>query len=239
MQEGRCAGHREEQPQEALVPRQRDDDDRDLVVPEDFEEEYLGPLNERQRLFVLNYLANGFNATQAYKDAGYQARGHAAESAASRLLRNVEVSAAISEALRRHLSPRYHEGREVVQELYHVALGDLSDVLEWGPGYVRIRPSEDLPKRVTAAVKSIKIRHTDQGTHQEIQMHNKVAALRQLAEVEELVQPAQDREVLVVFMDPMPETSMEELENDPDVIIPSKLEPEQIQEADWEEVVAP
>ena len=50
-------------------------------------------LNEKQRKFVVLHVAGGFSMTKAYRMAGYQARGKAAESAASRLLRNVKVAA--------------------------------------------------------------------------------------------------------------------------------------------------
>jgi phage terminase small subunit len=52
------------------------------------------PLNEKQQAFVREYLID-LNATAAYQRAGYKARGHAAESAAARLLRNVEVQESI------------------------------------------------------------------------------------------------------------------------------------------------
>lgn len=53
-------------------------------------------MRERQQKFVELLLADPeMNATQAYIDAGYKCRGHAAESAASRLLRNVEVKSVL------------------------------------------------------------------------------------------------------------------------------------------------
>lgn len=51
-------------------------------------------LNVRQQRFVDGILA-GKNATEAYRQAGYAARGHVAEAAASRLLRHVEVASEI------------------------------------------------------------------------------------------------------------------------------------------------
>lgn len=55
-------------------------------------------LTPRQSLFVLEYLKDQ-NASAAYKRAGYTADGNAAESAAARLLRNVQVQEAIAEGL--------------------------------------------------------------------------------------------------------------------------------------------
>ena len=54
-------------------------------------------LTDLRQRFVEQYLINP-NATEAYKKAGGKATGHSAESVASRMLRNVEVSAAIARA---------------------------------------------------------------------------------------------------------------------------------------------
>lgn len=55
-------------------------------------------LSEKQQKFVREY-ALDLNATAAYKRAGYVATGHSAESAASQLLRNIEVQQAIKAVL--------------------------------------------------------------------------------------------------------------------------------------------
>lgn len=53
-----------------------------------------GALTAKQQRFVAEYLID-LNATAAYKRAGYRATDNAAEAAASRLLSNVKVRAAI------------------------------------------------------------------------------------------------------------------------------------------------
>jgi phage terminase small subunit len=52
--------------------------------------------NHKHELFA-QALAKGDNATNAYKNAGYTAKGNAAESAASRLLSDVKVQARVTE----------------------------------------------------------------------------------------------------------------------------------------------
>ncbi len=54
----------------------------------------LDALSPKQRVFVLEYLANGFNATKAAMAAGYSKK--TADSQGSRLLKNVKVAAAIA-----------------------------------------------------------------------------------------------------------------------------------------------
>jgi len=56
------------------------------------------PLTAQQSRFVDEYLKD-LNATQAYMRSGYKAKGNAAESAAVRLLRNVQVQQTIQERM--------------------------------------------------------------------------------------------------------------------------------------------
>lgn len=73
----------------------------------------------RRKLFVEAYLANGGNATEAAKSAGYSSK--TAYSQGARLLKDVEVSAALS-ARARELARKYELNtemviRSIVQEL--------------------------------------------------------------------------------------------------------------------------
>ena len=50
----------------------------------------MASITAKQKMFADEYIKTG-NAKQSYINAGYSARGNAAEAAASRLLRNVKV----------------------------------------------------------------------------------------------------------------------------------------------------
>jgi phage terminase small subunit len=56
----------------------------------------MGNLNIKQKKFADYYIETGI-AAASYIKAGYEAEGHSAEAAASRLLRNVEVQNYIKE----------------------------------------------------------------------------------------------------------------------------------------------
>ena len=59
-------------------------------------------LTPKQKAFADNYLVNGFNATQAYKDAGYKWKNdNVAKASASQLLANPNVNDYISKRLKR------------------------------------------------------------------------------------------------------------------------------------------
>ena len=59
-------------------------------------------LTPKQKAFADNYLVNGFNATQAYKDAGYKWKTETvARASSSKLLANTSVNDYISKRLKR------------------------------------------------------------------------------------------------------------------------------------------
>lgn len=94
-------------------------------------------LNERQLRFADLYIELG-NATQAYKEAGYEATGNQAESGASRLLRHAKVSAYIEKRLQKAHEKRVADGDEVLAFLSAVMRGEVEDeVLAFDPETAR------------------------------------------------------------------------------------------------------
>ncbi len=82
-------------------------------------------LSDQRQVFVLAYLQGGFNATRAAKDAGYS--DHTAYSQGSRLLKDVEVAAAVKELLYIHgVTPE-----RLAIDLAEIAHG--ADVAEFQP----------------------------------------------------------------------------------------------------------
>jgi phage terminase small subunit len=80
-------------------------------------------LNDKQTAFANEYLID-FNATAAYKRAGYTAKGHAAEVNASRLLSNAEVQARIRAVLSEAAKRSNATLERIELELERVALSD-------------------------------------------------------------------------------------------------------------------
>src|SRR5690242_21817769 len=107
------------------------------------------PLNDRQARFVAEYLVD-LNATQGAIRAGYSAR--TAYSAGERLLRNVEVAAALAEAQAARSRRTEVTADRVVLELARVAFGDPRCVMSWGPGGVKLRPLAELADEEAAIV---------------------------------------------------------------------------------------
>jgi len=134
-------------------------------------------LNPRQKQFVVAYFDNGFNATAAYKAAGYEEK--CAPEAASRLLRDVKVQAAISEQL---------DTMGVTPERIKTALaeiafdGDLSQFEDFltGSKLTTLRDEEGVN---TKLVKSAGVSITDKGTVRKLELHDRLSALKELARI--------------------------------------------------------
>lgn len=93
-------------------------------------EQLLEALNQRQRVFVQHYLTYG-NKTEAAKAAGYKSRQ--AESAASRLSRNVKVAATLA-AGRARIAERWDMTREKLgKELERIGFADMGHYLKVDP----------------------------------------------------------------------------------------------------------
>lgn len=73
--------------------------------------------------------------------------------------------------------------REAVeQELAAIGASELTDILEWDSnGRVQVKDSANLPERTKRAIKKVKILPTQYGNQVEVEMHDKIAALRLLA----------------------------------------------------------
>ncbi len=140
-------------------------------------------LTNKQQIFVREYLID-LNATAAYKRAGYKAGGNAAEAAASRLLRNVKVAAAVAAAQAERAERVGLTADEVLRELAVLGRSDVwhYEINDGG----RVRLAEGAPPEAIRAVSSIKrkVKHTDTGTEveTEIKLWSKPDALRMAAQ---------------------------------------------------------
>jgi phage terminase small subunit len=154
----------------------------------------------KQRQFVAEYLVD-LNATEAAKRAGYS---HAtAHSAGPRLLENVEVKAALEQAMTKREVRTLVRADRVLDEIGSIAFAKITDVVRWGvkevaigydedgkrlapqdigeavvvhhemAPYVEALNSDDLPDHVKAAVAEVAL--TKDGLR--IKMHNKPEAL--------------------------------------------------------------
>lgn len=84
-------------------------------------------MTQRQEVFCLEYAKSG-NATQSYLRAGYKPRKqHTAESAAARLLSNVEIESRIKEITSEISSERIMDAIEIQEFLTRIIRGEMTD----------------------------------------------------------------------------------------------------------------
>jgi len=82
-------------------------------------------LNIKQLKFIDNLFV-GMSQVKAYKEAGYKAEGHSAESSASEILRNVEISAEI----KRRLADIGNRNRIRLGRISETALAQLLKIIQ-------------------------------------------------------------------------------------------------------------
>lgn len=135
-------------------------------------------LTSKQARFVEEYLTD-LNATQAAIRAGYRQQ-HAGIIGYENLTKPY-IRDAIEAAQRERSARTGITADRVVQEIARVALANLSDVLSWDSDGVVLKSSTDISADATAAISEITDTRSELGGMVRVKLHNKVAALEQLA----------------------------------------------------------
>jgi len=132
----------------------------------------------KQQAFVREYLLD-HNATQAAIRAGYSAK--TAYSQGQRLLKNVEVKAAIEKGQVATAQRLDIEKDRVLKDCLQIVETELRDVVEWDGKTLKVKSFEDIPGAVHPAIESIKQRVSkDGGSYLEIKLHDKMRAIAEL-----------------------------------------------------------
>lgn len=130
--------------------------------------------------------AKTLNQTEAAKRAGYSPK--TAYSIGNRLLKKVEIRARLGELI--DLTPE-----KVVNEVVHIAMARITDVMSFNEHGVTIKSSDELSDRAKAAIKSVKMKRTTSTrkdgseyteTIIEVTMHDKVRASERLMQLFDL-----------------------------------------------------
>ena len=96
--------------------------------------------------------------------------------------------------MRQDLASANADKREaVIQELEAIGAGEATDVISWDAmGQIQLTPSSQLPERARRAIKKVKVTPNAYGNQIEVEMHDKLAALRLLAKHRGLLEPNSD-----------------------------------------------
>ena len=93
------------------------------------------------------------------------------------------------------VSPDADKREAVVQELEAIASGEITDVLSWDElGNVGVCASDNLSPRARRSIKKVKVTPNAHGNQIEVEMHDKLSALRLLAKHRGLLEPNSDEQ---------------------------------------------
>jgi phage terminase small subunit len=139
----------------------------------------------RYKLFADAYIVNGFNATQAAKDAGYSektayAQGH-------RLLKVAEVDMLIKNGIKAALSNADKLTLKWMTEVCRLAFSDIRDITEFDGKGVRVKSASELSDDAARTIESIEHTTTTKGIKDPVttvsvktRLHSKTKALELL-----------------------------------------------------------
>lgn len=105
----------------------------------------------------------------------------------------------------------------VVQELEAIGAGEATDVIQWDDmGRVTLTPSDQLSERAKRAIKKVKVTPNQFGNTIEVEMHDKLSALRLLAKHRGLLEPNSDnmKPSMIGINITGPKTSIVDVEGD-------------------------
>jgi len=140
------------------------------------------PLTARQEAFARNYVANGFNATQAAISAGYSQ--DTANEQGSQNLAKLSIKKRIDELMAGAVSKSKIGAEEIYEFAARAAFFDIGEVLEMDETGVYFKDGKklsDLPKDIRQLVQTVKSKPTAFGIVNEIVFVDKMKNLEMLA----------------------------------------------------------
>jgi phage terminase small subunit len=139
------------------------------------------PLTDKQEAFARNYVANGFNATQAAISAGYSE--DTAQSMGAENLTKPLVKQRIDELMAGTVEKATKGAQDVYEMAANAAFFDVSEYLEIDGDTVTFKHGSlsDLPKELRVLIQAVRQRKTKFGDFIEIVFVDKLKALEMLA----------------------------------------------------------
>jgi phage terminase small subunit len=137
------------------------------------------PLTEKERLFVEEYVKD-FNASRAARVAKYGSTPTSTRKAASHLLTKGHIRAAVGAHFAKRKRRFKNEEERILNELRSIAYSNMKDLAQWDSGGVTFKNSDDVARRVTAAVSEVSDSVNESGTSVRLKKHDKIKALELL-----------------------------------------------------------
>ncbi len=143
------------------------------------------PLTPKQEAFATG-VASGLSQAEAYRQAFPQSRkwtDKTVHEKASRLAADDKVQARIQELRGKAAEANEVTIERIVAEVVKIAFANQRDLMTWGPQGVKLRASDELTDEQAAAVHEVAETFSAQGGSLKLKTHDKLGALRFLAEL--------------------------------------------------------
>lgn len=147
--------------------------------------EEMKPLTPKQEAFATG-VAAGLSQAEAYRQAFPNSLGWKDETVwkrASELAGNREVQGRIQELRDKAAEANEVTIERIVAEVVKIAFANQRDLMTWGPQGVKLRASDELTDEQAAAVHEVAETFSAQGGSLKLKTHDKLGALRFLAEL--------------------------------------------------------
>jgi phage terminase small subunit len=137
-------------------------------------------LTEKQQRFVEEYLID-LNAARAVKRAGYAAStNQRAAEIGHQLLQKTPVSSRVQEAIDKRAKRTEITADRVLCELARIAFSDISDIADFGPDGVTLKPVSAIDPHDLHCISEIGEKPMKDGKAVYVKTWDKIAALREL-----------------------------------------------------------
>lgn len=170
--------------------------------------------NRKHEIFAQEMAKPGSSTIPSLTKAGYAPH----PAAATRLLKNVNISARIAEIQNRGAERAAASVERIVEEIERLSFSDLTEAIDIRRNKIYLKDIKKLPKEVRAAIASLK--QTKEGI--EVKFYNKIAALDMLAKHRGMFRENIDLHVTVSLLDlvnasyPAPAEPAKVIEHEPD-----------------------
>ena len=109
-------------------------------------------ISNKQKIFIENYINNGFNATKAYLDAGYKTTYNGARTEGSKLLAKPNIKKEILNRIDNILEDKADLTRKWIKEVYHIAFSNLTDFVSWKNNIITLKNSDEIDESQSRAI---------------------------------------------------------------------------------------
>jgi len=159
----------------------------------------LTPLHKKFcDILILMEISGKVNQGKALQLAGSKCTAKSAEAAASKMLRNVKVSAYLSRARARVKRAVSKTEAEIIAQFEKLGFSEITDFVSWTKSGLKLKDSSSIPKDKIPALKSITIDEQEYTNKKgvkgltrriKIDLHSPKGALDSLARIKNMMNP--------------------------------------------------